>query len=165
MPALTGPFVLAAVAYGAAALVLVVLLRPDPLLVARERCGRRRRARRYQGRGDEPVVSPAASALAATAMVLTQLVMVAVMTMTPVHLRDHGHGSGWWRLVIRLHVAFMFLPSPLSGWLADRLVDGRCWRPRVSRCWRGGAGGHRHPSRSYCSRSHSACSASDGTSG
>ena len=46
--------------------------------------------------------------------------MVAVMTMTPVHLRDHGHGVGVVGLVISLHVACMFLPSPLSGWLADR---------------------------------------------
>jgi len=59
--------------------------------------------------------------LGGLAMVVTQLVMVAVMTMTPVHMRDHGHGLGATGLVIGLHVAAMFLPSPLTGRLADRV--------------------------------------------
>jgi len=54
-------------------------------------------------------------------MVLTQVVMIAVMTMTPIHMRDHGHGLGATGLVISLHVAAMFLPSPLTGILVDRL--------------------------------------------
>ena len=53
-------------------------------------------------------------------MVLTQIVMVAVMTMTPVHMRDHGHGLGATGLVIAVHIALMYLPSPLTGRLADR---------------------------------------------
>src|SRR5690606_19571646 len=36
IPRLAGPFLLAAVAYGAAAAILAVALRPDPLLLARE---------------------------------------------------------------------------------------------------------------------------------
>ncbi len=122
MPALAGPFVLAAVAYGAAALVLFALMRPDPLLVARElvAAGSDEPAAVTRPEDDESVVISGGLGLAATAMVLTQLVMVAVMTMTPVHLRDHGHGLGVVGAVIGLHVAFMFLPSPLSGWLADR---------------------------------------------
>ena len=47
--------------------------------------------------------------------------MVALMTMTPVHMRDHGHGLGAAGLVISLHVAAMFLPSPVTGVLVDRL--------------------------------------------
>ena len=35
MPTLTGPFMLAAVAYGGAAIVIFLLLRPDPLLESR----------------------------------------------------------------------------------------------------------------------------------
>jgi MFS family permease len=54
-------------------------------------------------------------------MVVTQLVMVALMTMTPVHMRDHGHGLGAAGLVISLHIAAMFLPSPVTGVLVDRL--------------------------------------------
>ena len=54
-------------------------------------------------------------------MVLTQIVMVAIMTMTPVHMRDHGHGTGAAGAVIALHVAAMFLPSPLTGRLVDSI--------------------------------------------
>ncbi|MCK2219407.1 MFS transporter [Actinomadura sp. ATCC 31491] len=53
-------------------------------------------------------------------MVLTQLVMVAIMTMTPVHMAAHGHGTAASGLVIAVHIGAMYLPSPLTGWLADR---------------------------------------------
>lgn len=58
--------------------------------------------------------------LAGAAMVVTQTVMVAIMTMTPIHMHDHGHGLGASGLVISIHIAAMFLPSPLSGQLVDR---------------------------------------------
>lgn len=54
-------------------------------------------------------------------MVLGQLVMIAIMTMTPVHMRAHGHDTGDAGLVIALHVGAMFLPSPLTGQLVDRV--------------------------------------------
>ncbi len=60
-------------------------------------------------------------ALGGAAMVLTQLVMLAIMTMTPVHMQAHGHGLGATGLVIAVHIAFMYLPSPLTGVLVDRL--------------------------------------------
>lgn len=42
------------------------------------------------------------------------------MTMTPVHLVGHGHGLGAVGFVISVHIAGMYLPSTLTGWLADR---------------------------------------------
>ncbi len=134
IPALAGPFLLAALAYGAAGLVLATLLRPDPLLLARERAG-------GSGGPAVPVAGPAAPARppgarravlgAAAVMVVTQLVMAAVMTMTPVHMRAHDHSVSATGLVIAVHVGAMYLPSPLSGWLVDRFGA-----PRVA-----GAGG------------------------
>ena len=56
----------------------------------------------------------------ATTMVVTQLVMVAIMTMTPVHILEHGHGVAAAGMIIGIHVAAMYLPSPLSGWIVDR---------------------------------------------
>jgi MFS family permease len=53
-------------------------------------------------------------------MIVTQAVMVAIMTMTPIHMRDHGHALGAAGLVISIHVAAMYLPAPLSGLLTDR---------------------------------------------
>lgn len=119
--ALAGPFMLATLAYGLAAVVVVLLLRPDPLLTARA-WAERDQAQHAVG---EPAAieadAPRDARLAAVAMVLTQIVMVAVMTMTPIHMRDHGHGLAATGLVISIHVAAMFLPSPLTGILVDRL--------------------------------------------
>jgi MFS family permease len=114
---LAGPFMLATVAYALAAVAVLVLLRPDPLLVARAAA-----TRAPQAPAAEPSpISTAGVRLAASAMVLTQLVMVAVMTMTPVHMRNHGHGVAEAGLVISIHIAAMFLPSPLTGQLVDRI--------------------------------------------
>jgi MFS family permease len=111
VPALAGPFALAAVAYAVAGLILFVLLRPDPLLVARTRAVRPAAAGPRTGAG---IMAGAAT------MVLTQLVMVAVMTMTPVHMQAHGHGLQATGLVIAVHIAAMYLPSPITGILVDR---------------------------------------------
>lgn len=125
IPALAGPFALAAIAYGSAAVVLLVWLRPDPLLVARTLAADAATDAVALAPGTpttvEPVVVDTASVrTGGLTMVITQVVMVAVMTMTPIHLRDHGHGLGATGLVIGLHVAAMYLPSPLTGRLADR---------------------------------------------
>jgi MFS family permease len=119
--ALAGPFMLATVAYGLAAIAVLVLLRPDPLQVARSVGVSTDAPSASATPPDEPAKSMATVRLAASAMVLTQLVMVAIMTMTPVHMRDHGHSIGAAGLVISIHVAAMFLPSPLTGQLVDRV--------------------------------------------
>lgn len=128
LPSLAGPFLLSAVAYLIAAAVLAVLLRPDPLLLARE-----------QAAAAEPVVAapagPAArrpagswaavvrgrAALGLVAIVAAQFVMVLMMTMTPVHMADHGHGLAVIGFVISAHIAGMYAFSPLAGWLTDRI--------------------------------------------
>ncbi|MBP2330494.1 MFS family permease [Kibdelosporangium banguiense] len=119
IPYLAGPFILAGAAYAMATVVLAVWLRPDPLLLARTLDAEQ------QGDPSE-VPRPAAGTsrsgvLAGTlVMVLTQLVMVAIMTMTPVHMQDHGHGTAASGLVIAIHIGSMYLPSPVTGWLVDR---------------------------------------------
>lgn len=122
IPRLAGPFALATVAFAAAAGLLGTLLRPDPLRLARTLAD----AAPAQGADAAPAPSaptrPDRPRLLAgtTVMVLGQLAMIAIMTMTPVHMRAHGHSTGAAGLVIALHVAAMFLPSPLTGLLVDR---------------------------------------------
>ncbi|MFJ9036747.1 MFS transporter [Streptomyces sp. NPDC102406] len=129
IPRLAGPFLLAVAAYTAAALVLLVWLRPDPLLLARPREPRDAGAEPEPGprapgpRG--PVLRAPGVITGATVLVVAQLVMIAVMTMTPVHMTGHGQGTQAVGLVIALHVGAMFLPSPLSGLLADRFGGRR----------------------------------------
>jgi MFS family permease len=126
-PALAGPFMLAGLAYSAGALVLWLLLRPDPLLLARSI------AAEVSSRSATPAAPSEAGAVpgprqrwswalasGAGIMILTQLIMVAIMTITPIHIEHHGHGVEVTGIVIGAHVAGMFLPSPLSGWLVDR---------------------------------------------
>ncbi|MBC7302738.1 MAG: MFS transporter [Nocardia sp.] len=122
IPALSGPFVLSGVAYVLAALVLWVMLRPDPLVLAKQIADAEQPT--------EVVVTATPSrwsgsiVAGTTVMVVTQLVMVAVMTMTPVHMQHHGHGVGAAGFVIAVHVAGMYLPSLLSGMLVDRFGAG-----------------------------------------
>lgn len=117
VPALAGPFLLAAVAYLAAGAVLFALLRPDPFLVARHL-----EQRAAAAQGQTPVTPSLGTGVmvGATVMVLTQIAMVAIMTMTPVHMRAHGHGLGEVGLVIGVHIGAMYLPSLVTGALVDR---------------------------------------------
>jgi MFS family permease len=50
----------------------------------------------------------------------SNLVMVGVMAIAPVHLTTHGHSLDVVGVVISIHVLCMFAPSPLTGWLSDR---------------------------------------------
>ena len=122
VPRLAGPFLLAAAAYGLAALILSIALRPDPLLLARERAGLAPAPTGAEAPATTTLSDDASAGirLGATVMVVTQVVMVAIMTMTPIHMAGHGHDLGATGLVIAVHVGAMYLPSPLSGWLVDR---------------------------------------------
>lgn len=120
VPALAGPFLLAAVAYLVAGLVLFILLRPDPYLVAAAL------ARAQSAPSSELVPAPTGAVnrgvlLGATVMVLTQIAMVAIMTMTPVHMRANGHSLGQVGFVIGIHIGSMYLPSLITGRLVDRV--------------------------------------------
>ncbi|MDH6281678.1 MFS family permease [Rhodococcus sp. LBL1] len=118
LPALSGPFLLAAVAYLAAGTALIALLRPDPLLLARRIDAGNPVTTTSTGAVPRP--GPGAY-VGATVMVLTQIAMVAIMTMTPVHMRAHHHGLGEVGLVIGIHVGSMYLPSLVTGVLVDRV--------------------------------------------
>ncbi|WP_433940119.1 MFS transporter [Paenibacillus lautus] len=123
IPSLAGPFLLAAAAYILAGIVLLIFLRPDPLLVAN--------AIALQGKSDKHAASAkemgtAGSgkrgiAIGAVVMILTQIIMVAIMTMTPVHMRHHGHGLSEVGLVIGFHIGSMYLPSLITGILVDKI--------------------------------------------
>ncbi|MGO1183765.1 MAG: MFS transporter [Micrococcaceae bacterium] len=121
VPTLAGPFILAAVAYSAAGLVLFVFLRPDPFLLAQRMAAEAAAATNNNaGNGSTPKVGIGAY-LGATVMVLTQIVMVAIMTMTPIHMRAHHHEMAAVGLVIGMHIGAMWLPSLVTGILVDKL--------------------------------------------
>ncbi|MQA14335.1 MAG: MFS transporter [Pseudonocardiaceae bacterium] len=117
----TGPFLLAAVAFGLAALLVAAGLRPDPLVVVRSSAADGAQAASDRGAGWRALRASPTAQLALTGIVLSHLVMVGLMSMTPVHL-DHGGATlrvvG---IVISLHIAGMYALSPVIGWLADRI--------------------------------------------
>ncbi len=117
-PNLSGPFMLAAVAYGSAGLVLLALLRPDPFLLAK-----RIATQAAQTAGAAPFAVTRIGRgvfVGASVMVATQVVMVAIMTMTPIHMRAHHHDMSAIGLVIGLHIGAMWLPSLWTGMLVDK---------------------------------------------
>src|SRR5688500_19589173 len=65
------------------------------------------------------LVRPTVS-LALVTLVSSQVVMVLIMTMTPLHLTDHGHGLGTVGFVLSAHTFGMFGLSPITGRLTDR---------------------------------------------
>ena len=125
IPALAGPFLLASAAYTLAGIVLFFWLRPDPLLLATAISAQDQAAAAaasdVPSRPPEPAVNSRGVTVGTTVMVLTQIAMVAIMTMTPVHMRSHGHGLTEVGVVIGIHIGFMYLPSLITGMLVDKL--------------------------------------------
>lgn len=125
-------FLIATVCLALAGVVVFVWLRPDPLLL-------HNRAAPSAADGAAPGAIPSSGkrpsrirlvlaelrtnrrARTATITILTaQAVMVAVMTMTPVHLAHHGDSVNVIGLTISLHVVGMFALAPVVGALTDR---------------------------------------------
>ncbi|PEJ50684.1 MFS transporter [Bacillus wiedmannii] len=122
IPELAGPFILSAAAFILAGLVLFVMLRPDPLLIA-NMIETYKQERTYKGQAviEEATENKRGITVGAIVMILTQIVMVAIMTMTPVHMGHHGHGLSAVGLVIGFHVGAMYLPSLVTGMLIDKI--------------------------------------------
>lgn len=121
LPEHSGAFVIALAAQLATAVVIMVGLRPDPLIVARELVGQHRE----EGVHVEPTAAQTARRRTTLILVIASIgashaVMVSVMSMTPVHLTSHGAALVVVGVVISLHVAGMYALSPLFGWWSDR---------------------------------------------
>ncbi|MFG0930693.1 MFS transporter [Staphylococcus sp. 231237_7MaSpsaltlick] len=117
LPSLSGPFILAAVAYILAGVVLFIMLRPDPYLVAKHI----RTLDTNKQEIDSTLNNKSGVIFGGFIMVLTQIVMLAIMTMTPVHMQHNGHTLNAIGIVIGLHIGFMYLPSLITGVLVDKI--------------------------------------------
>ncbi|MER6173468.1 MFS transporter [Streptosporangium sp. NPDC001681] len=163
----SGPFVLALLSFAITLGVILLALRPDPLLLARSASlppslppdtvpdgtaldgtvpeaaspAPGERSTTPHGSDSTPPSVPATASgkgggtfraawrvlretplarRALAAIAVSHTAMVSIMSMTPVHL-DHG-GSTYTviGIVISLHIAGMYVLSPVVGWLADR---------------------------------------------
>jgi predicted MFS family arabinose efflux permease len=117
----TGPWIFAGAFFLTSFINTTLRLRPDPLEVA-GRLNRQAEVGAPTGLFSDAYKAIQASGdakIAVIAMVISQMAMVAVMTMTPVHLRLHDHETVS-AYIISLHIAGMYAFSPLVGRFADR---------------------------------------------
>lgn len=128
MPELTGTFLITGSAQILATLIVLVFLRPDPLLTA-QRVQAEKLADDLAQHVPQPDATEAAEIAhhqlfeqrAAIAVIaIAQAVMVGLMAMTPVNLAHHGYGIEVVGLTISLHIAGMYALSPVFGVLADK---------------------------------------------
>jgi MFS family permease len=132
LPSLTGPFLFSLVGFVLAAALLAARLRPDPLLLARERdragvesAGPHQLLERPKPhgsvvRGLRVAAGIPAAALGLVTVALGHAVMVSVMVMTPLHMHHGGAELRVIGLVISIHILGMFAFSPLVGLAVDR---------------------------------------------
>ncbi|MFM1779380.1 MAG: hypothetical protein RIS51_525 [Actinomycetota bacterium] len=121
LPTLTGHFVFTIIAQLTATLFFWFGLRPDPLLVAKEVAGLPPKRKNASVKDALAVIReyPVAG-FAVLSIALSHMVMVSVMSMTPVHLDSHGHDIAAVGFTISLHIAGMYAFSPIFGFLADK---------------------------------------------
>ncbi len=113
----TGPWVFSGLFFSASFLNVMIRLRPDPLEVA-GRLGAADSTSRSIADIAVPLRHSRESRLGLVAMAASQMTMVAVMTMTPVHLKLHGHEDVS-AFIVSLHIAGMYAFSPLIGRFSD----------------------------------------------
>jgi MFS family permease len=119
LPALAGAYLLPIVFVGGAAIMSFVTLRPDPYELAdKSEIGT---FERPPGQGSlESILRRPHVPAVIVALVAGQAVMVLIMTMTPLHMADHGHDLAAVGFVISGHILGMYALSPISGRLTDR---------------------------------------------
>ena len=158
IPETAGAFVWGAAVFLLTALLMHLLLRPDPLLTARalaaaeqsatdaekpEGPGKTASAGVRSGKEDRSLragfaavaASPQAR-LAVVTIAAAHTAMVSIMVMTPVDLGHHGAGIELIGMVISAHIVGMYAFSPVMGLARRPLRTARRHRPVPSRCCR-----------------------------
>ena len=121
VPETASAFLVSIAGFAVAALVIEVFLRPDPLVVARQ----------YQERMDAgrpvgvarragEIFADVRVQIALATLSISQFVMISTTSTSPVYLHDQGHNVQTIGVAVSLHLAGMYVTSPLSGWLCDR---------------------------------------------
>lgn len=122
LPAAGGPFLIGIGGFGLAALLIELLLRPDPLRIAHH--FHHPVAIQQVGQAVRPLGSimrlPRVR-IAFGALMTSQLVMIGTTSTAAVYLQDHGHDVQMIGLAVSLHLGGMYVASPFTGWLCDRL--------------------------------------------
>jgi MFS family permease len=114
-------FLISVAGYALAALLVQALLRPDPLAIARRLEPATPLRGGGPGRATGAILREPSVIVAYGTLMVSQLVMIGTTSTSPLYLHDHGHAVGTIGLAVSLHLGGMYVASPLSGWLSDRL--------------------------------------------
>lgn len=121
LPPMTGPFLFTILSQIAATSVFWFGLRPDPLLVAKELNAAKIKGKTSFATAIATLRKYPLAALAITSIALSHMVMVSVMSMTPIHMKGMGFDLVVVGFTISLHIAGMYAFSPIFGWLSDKI--------------------------------------------
>ncbi|MCC6499165.1 MAG: MFS transporter [Anaerolineales bacterium] len=123
---LAGAYFTTLVLFALASLIVFVGLRPDPRDVGKEVAKQYPESTPHgEARPIFQILRQPAAITAVAAMALGQVVMVAIMVITSLHMEDHQHARADIYTVISAHTFGMFAPSIISGWLLDKIGRGR----------------------------------------
>lgn len=122
LPLLVGPYIVSATTLGLAVVVIFLFLRPDPYLTAHKDARAAGTVIKKSFRETFAYINSEPMALfAISSIAIGHLVMVAVMVMTPVHMKHVDVTLQVIGLVISIHVLGMYAFSPIVGNLTDKL--------------------------------------------
>ncbi len=128
LPTLSGPWFAAALFFALSLVIIHLFLRPDPQVIGRQLAALEPATDRQTetgGRAYREILRDPNAKLATGAIIFSQLAMVVVMTVTPVHMHDNRHALGAISWVIMAHTLGMFGLSFVTGWLADKIGRAR----------------------------------------
>lgn len=118
-----GPWLVGLALYALAAAITYIMLRPDPLNIARqistEEAAAENNTEKMKPQPIPDLLRLPPVRLAVISMLISHGVMVGLMVITPLHMAHHNHEQGAISLVITAHMLGMFGLSSLTGWLID----------------------------------------------
>jgi MFS family permease len=122
MPPIAGAFLIGMLAFTAAAILLFAFLRPDPLDVSRLLAANTHDLRdAAPPRPIRELLGISGVQVALVTLACANMVMIGIMSMTPVYMHDHGHPLQIVGVVVSAHVVGMYIFSPATGWLSDHM--------------------------------------------
>ena len=122
---LAGPWMVAAAFSLLSSSIILGLVRPDPLQILRSsdrslRPASGAPARRGRGHVVMGIIRSPKARLAISSMMIGQVVMAMIMTMTPLYMNEGGQGTSAISFAMLSHTVGMFGLAWMTGWLVDR---------------------------------------------
>src|SRR5215472_9432480 len=109
-------FLVSVAGYAMGALLIQVFLRPDPLAIARETQEvAAPGASSAAARGLGAILADVRVQIALATLTVSQFVMISTTSTSPLYLHDQGHNVQTIGIAVSLHLAGMYVTSPLAG--------------------------------------------------